>query len=202
MSLAKEIFSITSQANLPMIILTSIGIKEAKKDEAEFASYLTKPIKPAQLYKVLRKALGKTTKGNIKLPTLLSDTNLADKPPLKILLADDNEVNQYVALAILKKMGYKADVANNGLEVLGMVDKTKYDLILMDVQMPEMDGLDATRQICNNLPKPQRPKIVAMTANAIQGDREKCLEVGMDDYISKPIKIEELKRLLEEFQNK
>jgi CheY-like chemotaxis protein len=93
-------------------------------------------------------------------------------------------------------MGYRADVAANGLEVLQAVDRQSYDVILMDVQMPEMDGLEATRCLCTRLSAMQRPRIIAMTANAMQGDREMCLEAGMDDYLSKPIRVEELVKAL------
>src|SRR4029078_235538 len=107
--------------------------------------------------------------------------------PLRILLAEDNVINQKVALLILNKLGYEADIAANGLEVLDALQRQPYDLILMDVQMPEMDGLDATRQIRRTDSLGQQPHIVAMTANAMQGDRAQCLAAGMDDYISKPM---------------
>jgi CheY-like chemotaxis protein len=101
-------------------------------------------------------------------------------------------VNQKIALRMLEQMGYRADVASNGLEAVESVERQAYDVVLMDVQMPEMDGLEATRQICARWPVPRRPALVAMTANAMQGDREMCLAAGMDDYISKPIRSEEL----------
>jgi CheY-like chemotaxis protein len=117
---------------------------------------------------------------------------MAARHPLRILLAEDNAVNQKLALRLLAQMGYRADVAGNGLEAIQAVDRQPYDVILMDVQMPEMDGLEATRQICARWPREQRPRIIAMTANAMQGDRELCLEAGMDHYLSKPIRVEEL----------
>ena len=101
-------------------------------------------------------------------------------------------MNQKLALRLLSQMGYRADVAGNGLEAIQAVERQPYDVILMDVQMPEMDGLEATRQICARWPAGARPRIIAMTANAMQGDREMCLEAGMDDYLSKPIRVEEL----------
>jgi len=119
------------------------------------------------------------------------------KNSLRILLAEDNTINQKVALQMLKRLGYKANVVANGLEVLDALMHQKYDVILMDVQMPEMDGLEATKVICQNLSKNERPRIIAMTANAIRGDKEKCLSVGMDDYISKPVDIKELQIALE-----
>lgn len=116
--------------------------------------------------------------------------------PLRILLAEDNLVNQKVALHLLKMMGYQADVVNNGLEAIEALRRQPYDVVLMDVQMPEMDGLSASRCICEEFPKFSRPHIIAMTANAMQGDREMCVNAGMDDYISKPVRLEEIDRAL------
>jgi CheY-like chemotaxis protein/HPt (histidine-containing phosphotransfer) domain-containing protein len=112
-------------------------------------------------------------------------------------LADDNPINQKVGLSVLQKLGYRADVANNGIEVLSALEQKAYDVIFLDVQMPEMDGLEATRQICQRWPREKRPCLIAMTGNALMGDREKCLEAGMDDYISKPVRIAELQSALE-----
>ena len=116
---------------------------------------------------------------------------MAARHPLRILLAEDNVVNQKLALRLLQQMGYRADLASNGIEAVESVQRQTYDLILMDVQMPEMDGLDASRRIVATWPD-SRPRIVAMTANAMQGDREMCLAAGMDDYVTKPIRIDEL----------
>ena len=115
---------------------------------------------------------------------------------MKILLAEDNAVNQKLALRLLEQMGYRADVASNGLEAVESVARQKYDVILMDVQMPEMDGLEATRQIVTNWSR-NHPRIIGLTANALEGDREMCLAAGMADYISKPIRVEELVAALE-----
>ena len=119
------------------------------------------------------------------------DADLARKHPLRILLAEDNAVNQKLALRILQQMGYRADVASNGVEAVESIQRQTYDVILMDVQMPDMDGLDATREI-RKLTNIIQPRIVAMTANALEGDREMCLAAGMNDYISKPIRVNEL----------
>lgn len=116
---------------------------------------------------------------------------------LRILLAEDNAVNQKVAIGMLSRLGYKVDVAANGLEVIKALELKSYDVILMDVQMPEMDGLEATRHIRQTIPRERRPRIVAMTANAMQGDRERCLKAGMDDYIPKPIRHEDLSSTLD-----
>jgi CheY-like chemotaxis protein len=120
--------------------------------------------------------------------------------PLRILLAEDNEVNQRVALKMLEKIGYQADVAANGQEVLQALERQDYDLILMDVQMPEMDGLETSKKIRKQWPN--GPKIIAMTAYALEGDREECLDAGMDDYISKPVKLEELQSKLNQIENR
>jgi CheY-like chemotaxis protein len=121
------------------------------------------------------------------------DAGMAERHPLRILLAEDNVVNQKLALRLLQQMGYRADVASNGIEAVECVARQPYDVVLMDVQMPEMDGLEATRRIVTRWPSPsERPRIVAMTANAMQGDREECLAAGMDDYVTKPIRVDAL----------
>jgi CheY-like chemotaxis protein len=124
------------------------------------------------------------------------DVTFAESYPLKILIAEDNKVNQKLILKVLEKMGYAADVAENGEEAVHAVEKIAYDLIFMDMQMPVMDGIEATKQLVQQFAVPRRPYIVAMTANAMIGDREMCLDAGMDDYVSKPIRIEELRHLL------
>jgi PAS domain S-box-containing protein len=126
--------------------------------------------------------------------------NAANAAQIRILLAEDNVVNQKVAIHLLDRIGYRADIAANGLEVLEALKRQSYDVVLMDVQMPEMDGLESTRRICREWPGKKKPRIIAMTANAMQGDREKCLEAGMDDYISKPVRREELAAALSKCQ--
>ena len=121
-----------------------------------------------------------------------SDASLAERHPLRILLAEDNAVNQKLALRLLQQMGYRADVVRNGVEAVASVGRQTYDVVLMDVQMPEMDGIEASRRIVADAPAGARPRIVAMTANAMQGDREECLAAGMDDYVQKPIRVERL----------
>jgi CheY-like chemotaxis protein len=132
------------------------------------------------------------TRGNVKL-----SEEFALHYPLRILVAEDDKMNQQLAVMILKRLGYSADIAPNGNDVLEMVSEKKYDLILMDVQMPEMDGLEATRMI--RLCLSTQPVIIAMTANAMNGDRDACLAAGMDDYLSKPVNLNELVELLEKW---
>jgi CheY-like chemotaxis protein len=120
------------------------------------------------------------------------NAQMGDQWPLRILLAEDNPTNQKLATIILGRLGYTADLAANGLEVLQALGRQSYDVVLMDMQMPEMDGLEATRHIRWELPAARQPHIIAMTANAMRGDREACLAAGMNDYVSKPIRVEEL----------
>ncbi|MEG4939725.1 response regulator [Microcoleus sp. F4-D5] len=269
LALAAQIRQYPNCEKLPLVMLTSIGRQEINTPgiEVDFAAFLNTPIKQSQLYNVLINIFGEQP-SEIRVqrssgPFLQSIPVLAEKLPLRILLADDHLVNQKVALQILQRMGYRADVAGNGIEVLQALRRQPYDVVLMDVQMPEMDGLETTRRIreqfsgdftlenprgesevsateqessnlnstnnpagesevsatdeqSNNRIKNQkltpeesnnrkskienrkstRPWIVAMTANAMQGDREECMAAGMDDYLSKPIEIEELVRAL------
>jgi PAS domain S-box-containing protein len=190
-SLAAEIRKSHNAQTLPIVMLTSLGHRDG--DTSLFAACLTKPIKPSQLYDTLITVFdGRPTKTRHTADRASIDSEMAARHPLRMLLAEDNGVNQKVALRILERMGYRADVAANGLEVLESLLHREYDVVLMDVQMPEMDGLEATRLIRQQWPKTHQPHIIAMTANAMQGDREQCLEAGMDDYVSKPVKIEEL----------
>ncbi|MFZ1397565.1 MAG: ATP-binding protein, partial [Candidatus Promineifilaceae bacterium] len=129
--------------------------------------------------------------------TAVFDTTLGQRLPLRILLAEDNLINQKVGKRILERLGYQADVAGNGLEVLAALHGQRYDLVLMDVQMPEMDGVAATQAIRQAFSEEAQPVIIALTANALDGDRERFLQVGMDDYLSKPVRIEALTAVLQ-----
>ncbi|MEH2106701.1 PAS domain S-box protein [Nostoc sp.] len=197
-TLARQIRKQSGCQNLPLVILTSLGKVETSSEfnDVLFAASLSKPIKQSQLYDVITRVLG-----NQPIPASIShfplvDQHLAHRLPLRILLAEDTVVNQKVALLMLEKMGYGADVVSNGLEVLKALQKQPYDLVLMDVHMPEMDGLEATRRICQEWKVGFRPHIIAITANAMRGDRETCLAAGMDDYLSKPIQLQELAQAL------
>lgn len=200
--LAERIRSLESERNLPLIMLTSLGQRDFDMRDVQFAAFLHKPIKASQLYNVLLSIFTEAEQARAGLkPTQETgvefDALLGERLPLHILLAEDNTVNQRLALRLLGRMGYRADVAGNGLEVLEALHRQSYDVILMDVQMPEMDGLEATRAIHTDLPAKQRPRIIAMTANAMQGDREECLAAGMDDYLTKPIQVKALQEALE-----
>ncbi len=192
--LAREIRKVTKTLPLVMLssgILTNRHITELHGDL--FAKFLAKPIKPSQLFDRLLELFSEQPI-KPKVTVSPSTAKLAERLPLRLLLAEDNLVNQKVALRILEKLGYRADVAANGLETIAALERQRYDIVLMDVHMPELDGLEATRQICQRWS--QRPFIIAMTANAMQGDREECLAAGMDDYVSKPVKIEELEAVI------
>ena len=184
--------------SLPLVLFSSLGRREADVDANLFEAYLSKPIKPSQLFDTLASLFVEqpTTEKRAAPAKLQMDPEMAKNHPLRILLAEDILVNQKLALRLLQQMGYRADVASNGIEAIQSVERQPYDAILMDVQMPEMDGLEASRRICARWPRGQRPAIIAMTANAMQGDREMCLEAGMDDYVSKPIRPDELVKAL------
>jgi CheY-like chemotaxis protein len=184
---------------LPIILLSSIGNEQRKQFEHLFSNILTKPVKQKVLSTAITSELRKLAKASI-LPEVQNaklSENFANLFPLRILIAEDNPVNQKLAVRILKKLGYETNLASNGLLALEEMQHHQYDIILMDVQMPEMDGLEATRIIRSN--DAPHPVIVAMTANALPEDKEACLEAGMDDYISKPIRLEELVKILEKW---
>jgi PAS domain S-box-containing protein len=194
-SLAREIRG--RAPALPLVLLTSLGRLPEARTATEFDAQLAKPLKASQLYNALIEVLA----GRIdEKPAAPKDGAPAPASSLRILLAEDNAVNQRVALLILEKLGYRADVAANGLEALAALERQRYDVVLMDVQMPELDGLEASRQICQRWPDGDRPRIVAMTANAMEEDREACRQAGMDDYVAKPIRQEALAEALEKVQ--
>jgi len=202
-AILRDLRSNASPKGMPVVLLTSVGCKTEPETNAVCVS---KPIKPAQL----QAALLQVTAGSNTAPrtrvtaTSKLDKNLASRYPLRILLADDNPINQKVASRLLQPFGFKADIANNGLAAIGALERQPYDIIFMDVQMPELDGLETTRRIRLRQQDPSavahfhRPiMIVAMTANAMHGDREKCVAAGMDDYIPKPVRPEAIQELIE-----
>ncbi|WP_297061090.1 GAF domain-containing protein [Thermosynechococcus sp. M3746_W2019_013] len=192
LELAERLQSQPSFQQQPIVLLTPLSWLEPPSHKQLIAAHVPKPIRPLSLRQTLIRVLSCELGTQSALPKTGIDPNLGTRFPLRILLAEDNAVNQKLALHLLKRMGYRADVAANGLEVLEALQQRPYDVILMDVQMPKMDGLETTERICAQWPPSQRPWIIAMTANALAGDRERCFAAGMDDYISKPIKIEAL----------
>jgi CheY-like chemotaxis protein len=151
-------------------------------------------VKPSQLYESLTGILGGSGTP-IAAAAATPGEDLARRLPLRLLVVEDNPVNQQLVLLLLEKIGYRADVAGNGVEALDALERQPYDAVLMDVEMPEMDGLEATRRIHERWAS-ERPHIVAVTANALPGEREKCIQAGMDDYIVKPIRLDELSAAL------
>ncbi len=179
---------------LPLVLFSSLGRREAT--DGVFAATLAKPLRQSPLFDTLVTLLAQDSAGAAAAAAAPAtdriDPTLAQRHPLRILLAEDNVVNQKLALRLLQRMGYRADVAGNGIEAIESIERQAYDLVLMDVQMPEMDGLEASRRISERWRPHERPRIVAMTANAMQGDREACLAAGMDDYVTKPIRVDQL----------
>jgi len=203
LTLALQIEALPHREQLPLVMLSSVGRHHptAAAETANFAALLTKPIKQSQLYNVFIAILGRqrisVRPGDRTSKTL--DAQFAQRLPLRILLVEDVVVNQKVARQMLQRLGYRADVANNGQEALESLRRQSYQVVFMDVQMPEMDGLEATRRIRAAGALAYQPWIIAMTAHAMQGDREQCLQAGMNDYISKPIRAEALVQALNHY---
>lgn len=203
LSLGGKLFQPESAKKIPLILLTTLLHHEEHSEAiaAIFHSYLFKPVKPAQLFDALLNVLS-----DIQAPTPVNqrnkaklNPNLAENLPLKILIVEDSAINQELLMTILAKMGYTADVVDNGLAAIEALEKRSYQIVFMDVQMPGMDGLTATRYIVSHWSENQRPKIIAMTASAFQEDKQNCLDAGMDDYISKPIRIEQIQLMLQKW---
>src|SRR5215470_6733568 len=185
-ALAREIRTVGGSHAPVLILLSSVG-GTTTDPRAAFAAVLSKPLKLSLLRDRLLETVGDQREDAVATPKRSTDDASIPAVPLRILLAEDNELNRKVALRLLERLGYSADLAGNGREALARLEAASYDVVLMDVQMPEMDGLEASRAICARWPANQRPRIVAMTAEAMLGDREKCLAAGMDDYLVKPV---------------
>jgi signal transduction histidine kinase/DNA-binding response OmpR family regulator len=198
-TLAREIHAVPRDPSLPLILLSSVPQPLAPEPRpSAFTAVLGKPVKLSLLYASILDAMGRgrasgEAEPGPSPPPAVRPTDAV----LKVLLAEDNEVNRSVALRMLERLGYTADVAVNGREVLERLERSAYDVVLMDVQMPEMDGLEASRAICRRWPESRRPRIIAMTAEAMEGDRETCIAAGMDDYIAKPVDLGLLRRALD-----
>ena len=186
------------RSGLPIVLLSSVSMRQTP-DAQLFASVLTKPARQLALFDAVVAALPAglpVARANGARESQF-DGALAERLPLRILLAEDNEVNRKVALRMLKGFGYTADVAGNGLEVLEALQRQRYDLVLMDIQMPELDGLGATRRIANEVASNIRPRIIAMSANALREDADAAMQAGMDDYVVKPVSVPVLRAALE-----
>lgn len=188
------------EQQIPLILLTDLWqTREVETTQSDLVrACINKPIKQSQLYNVLMEVCAGVTSDEPQVysSSVPINSQMAEILPLRILLAEDHPVNLKVAVQMLGRLGYRIDTAENGKQVLESLQRQPYDVVFMDVQMPEMDGLEATRRICELWSSSSRPRIIAMTANAMQGDREECMASGMDDYISKPIRIDELVQAL------
>jgi len=210
LAVAAEIQKLPSAAMLPMVLLTPLGKKKRGSEEVRviFAHAVHKPVKPAQLCSALERALLSPRSQSRPPEPVKTEKSLATQIPLRILVVDDNAINQKVAVRILQQFGYQPEIANNGREALDKLDRQPFDFIFMDVMMPEMDGLEATRllrkrQMMGGYNNYQlRIIIVAMTAHAMQGDREKCIGAGMDDYLAKPVRPKDVREMLERWGGK
>jgi len=208
LELTKEIRKYRDKKSLPVVILSSGGSQDIDKQEINeyLNAIVSKPIKQAQLYKMLMSILGPTIDTTVKKTekevykavqeTKQNKKKLSEEIPLKILVAEDNIINQKLIVKILSQLGYQSDVVSNGIEAIDELKRVRYDLVFMDVQMPEMDGIEATKYIVQNWNSEERPFIIAMTANVLQGDKEKCLNAGMDDYLSKPVIIDDVQNII------
>ncbi len=205
LALAMEIHKLPGAAMMPLVLMMPLGLHSDAPGSTHivFAHTVNKPVKPAQLCEVLVRALFSPKVAARQQPIARPGESLTEKLPLSILLCDDNAINQKVAARILATVGYEPDLAGNGREALDALDKKPYDIVFMDVMMPEMDGLEATCAIRARQKEAVHPNyqsrivIIAMTAQAMQGDREKCLAAGMDDYLSKPILPKEIRAAVE-----
>jgi CheY-like chemotaxis protein len=178
---------------LPVIILTRLG-QSLPVGAIGVMGCSPKPIKPRSLLGLVRQAFAGAVKSG--QPTAVLDENIAGAHSLRVLLVEDNTVNQRVATLMLKKLGYTADVAGNGREAVAAVERRDYDIVFMDLQMPEMDGFEAARTICARWPAGKRPRIVAMTANVSASDQADCAEAGMDGFTSKPVQMQHMREVL------
>ena len=197
-ALGRSLRALRGNGQMRLILLEALGSHENKDETAPFDEHLTKPVKLCQLYNTLIKLFAEqpVQARKSERAQMPFDGEIAKQHPLRILLAEDNVINQKVALHILGKLGYRTDAVSNGLEALEAVKCTEYDLVLMDLMMPEMDGEEATRLIRREVPACRQPWIIAMTANVMKEDRERYLAAGMNDFISKPVRIEHLVSVL------
>ncbi len=194
-SLAAEIDKRLGDNAPPKILLTSLSLPDPG-ETAAFGATLTKPVRASRLYNAVSDLLAPGQLPERPASQVLAAPRLADRHPLRVLVAEDNLVNQKIALLMLERLGYRADHVANGLEAVDAVRNIPYDVVLMDLQMPELDGLDATRRILAEHPAGRRPRIIALTANAFDDDRAECLAAGMDEHLSKPLQKERLEQVL------
>ncbi|MEM6823443.1 MAG: response regulator, partial [Verrucomicrobiota bacterium] len=198
LELARKIRTKTSADLLPLVCLTSVSDLKVEDDQTfPFQAVLKKPIRASALKEALINVMGGSRRWKrITTSVTLNQQRLGDQFPLEILVAEDVPANQQVAQHLFKRLGYKVRFANNGQEAVDALKTSAYQMVFMDINMPVMDGEEACRVIRNEIPEDQQPWIVALTANALKGDRERFLAAGMNDYLSKPVKLEVLERCL------
>ena len=198
LKLVESLRRLPGRETLPVAFLSRTRVRgeDPALEELGVRGYLFKPLRRRSFIDSVCRALG--IDASLRRPSKITEFNrgAAKAAPLRILVADDSPVNQKVTCTMLRRMGYEPVVANNGLEALQLLESSRYDLVLLDVQMPVMDGYEAATQVCKRWPGQDRPILVALTANAVQGDRDLCLRAGMDDYLTKPLRPRELEATL------
>jgi CheY-like chemotaxis protein/HPt (histidine-containing phosphotransfer) domain-containing protein/anti-sigma regulatory factor (Ser/Thr protein kinase) len=198
LQLARAIVAQKGDTAPPLVLLSSSPGRSRDFSAMKlFAATLAKPVKHSKLFAVLDEVIHDRRVPAPAVAAQMIDHTLARRLPMQILVVEDSDINRKLAIGMLRKFGYTPDVAQDGAEAVEMVRQQRYDLVFMDLQMPVMDGLAATRQIVSMLPAQRRPRIVAMTANALPADRQRCLDAGMDDYIAKPILPVSVQQLIE-----
>ncbi len=200
LTLAQFIRRVPGCETTPLLLLTDVRLRsdDTRPGTVGVTLFIYKPLRPAQIFDALVRAVDHMPRTEKKAPPSSEfDSAMAERLPLRLLLADDNLINQKVGVKMLQRLGYRPEVAANGVEVMKLLEQQPFDLIFLDVQMPEMDGLEAARRINAQWPDARRPRLVAMTGNALDGDREKCIAAGMDDYVAKPVRIAELQGVIE-----
>jgi CheY-like chemotaxis protein len=198
--LAERVASSRLAPDTRIILCSSSGVTQkelrAPADATAFHAFITKPTRTDFLKDVIGRLLNGASAALPRRGASDADVSVAQRHPLRILLAEDNVVNQKVGVALLKRLGYQPDVVANGHEALDAVRRQPYDVILMDIQMPEMDGLEASRRITREVAQPKRPHLIALTANVFKSDQEACREAGMDGFLSKPLDLPQLREAL------
>ena len=200
LTLAQFVRRVPGCEQTPVLLLTDVRLRsdDTRPGAVGVTLFIYKPLRPAQVFDALVRAVDHMPRTEKAAPVNSEfDSAMAERLPLRLLLADDNLINQKVGVKMLQRLGYRPEVAANGVEVLKLLQQQPFDLVFLDVQMPEMDGLEAARRIHAQWPDARRPRLVAMTGNALEGDRDKCIEAGMDDYVAKPVRIAELQGVIE-----
>lgn len=194
-ALAVELRRHRTAAQLPLLVFTLLGEMAQTFEKLDRVQLLVKPVKAALLREVLSRMFGASVSPSAPMGFHL-DATFAARVPLRILVAEDNPVNQRVARLMLTRLGYEPEMVWNGLEAIAAIDRGTFDVVLLDIQMPELDGLATARRLCAERPRHRRPWLIAMTANALTGDREACFAAGVDDFVSKPVRSDVLQTAL------